>query len=75
MFKSEEFIDQEVVIRSTGTVGTIKNVLRRRGQGGGLAVRFLVIDAAGKEHELMPHEINKHYANEQMDQIHRVPTE
>ena len=59
MFKSEDYIDREVVIKSTGVIGTIKNVLRRRSQGGGLAVRFLVVDAAGKTHELMPHEIKK----------------
>lgn len=64
MFKSEDYINSEVIIRSTGVVGTIKEVLRRRGQGGGLAVRFLVIDAAGKQHELMPHEINKNYDNQ-----------
>lgn len=59
MFKSEDYVGQEVVIKSTGVVGVIKHVLRKRSLGGGLAVRFLVIDAAGKQHELMPHEIKK----------------
>lgn len=75
MFKSEDFIDQQVVIKSTGVVGVIKNVLRRRSQGGGLAVRFLVEDGAGQHHELMPHEITKLKENEQVDQIHNVPSE
>lgn len=59
MFKSEDYVGQEVVIKSTGVVGVIKNVLRRRSQGGGLAVRFLVEDSDGQQHELMPHEIRK----------------
>lgn len=53
----QEYRGKEVVIKSTSTTGKIKEVLMRRGSGGGLAVRFLVIDNAGAQHELMPHEI------------------
>lgn len=53
----EEYRGKSVVIRSTGVSGKIDDLIRRKGPGGGLSVRFLVIDSASVIYELMPHEV------------------
>ena len=53
----ESYRGKPVTIKSTATSGVIDEILRYRGAGGGLAVRYVVKDAAGKVHELMPHEV------------------
>lgn len=53
----EHYRGKTVIIISTGRQGTIKDLKHKRGSGGGIAVRFLVLDSSGGEHELMPHEV------------------
>lgn len=58
--KSEDYLDKEVTIRSTGTKGKIKRLVPKRSVGG-MSYRFIVEDHSGKEHELMPHEIHHNH--------------
>lgn len=55
---SEHFIGKPVVVRSTDEKGKITEILRRRGGGGALSVRYIVkLDDSDTRYEVMPHEI------------------
>jgi hypothetical protein len=55
MIKFDDFRGKPVIIKSTNVQGTIRDVIRKRGSGGALAVRVMVEDLGGKIHELEPH--------------------
>ena len=53
----DQYKGKSVTIKSTGAQGTIVAVRLKKGSGGGMSARMIVIDIEGKEHELMPHEL------------------
>lgn len=55
---SEKYKGRRCRIKTQGTVAVIEDVTYRRGSGGALAARFVVVDTENKRHELMPHEID-----------------
>lgn len=54
---NEHYKGKKCHIKTQGTEGVIENITYRRGAGGALAARYIVKDANGEQHELMPHEI------------------
>lgn len=56
----EEYKGKKVTIKSTDAECTIEYVRHKRGADNSLGARFIVIDANGKRHELMPHELTVH---------------